>query len=179
MNVFDPLKNVAYAPAAIVQTHYKGKGCELLTMKTFKAINDETLATIFVKAQQNSIKLACQKTFKENLTQSILLKLKMATKMNNMADLYEDLLNKGLEFLPFWNTIRIYGNIDHYGRYRHHHHHYDKDCIYDHYDDLGECRCEITSAIKNWLKPNSMDIFIDNFYVKFIASFKDPLEECY
>ncbi|KAF8499050.1 hypothetical protein F5888DRAFT_1943614 [Russula emetica] len=35
MNVFDPLKNVTHVPAAIIQTHYKGKGCELLTKKTF------------------------------------------------------------------------------------------------------------------------------------------------
>jgi hypothetical protein len=45
----------------------KGKGCELLTKKTFEAIKDETLAIIFAMAQQNSIKLACQFTFKQNL----------------------------------------------------------------------------------------------------------------
>ena len=45
----------------------KGKGCELLTKKTFEAIKDETLANIFVMAQQNSIKLACQMTFKQDL----------------------------------------------------------------------------------------------------------------
>ena len=45
----------------------KGKGCELLTKKTFEAIKDETLATIFALAQQNSIKFACQLTFKQNL----------------------------------------------------------------------------------------------------------------
>jgi hypothetical protein len=45
----------------------KGKGCELLTKKTFEAIKDETLATIFAMAQQNSMKLACQLTFKQNL----------------------------------------------------------------------------------------------------------------
>ncbi|KAF8495671.1 hypothetical protein F5888DRAFT_1946930, partial [Russula emetica] len=28
INVFDPLKNVTHIPAAIIQTHYKGKGCE-------------------------------------------------------------------------------------------------------------------------------------------------------
>jgi hypothetical protein len=83
--VLDPLKNVANAPAAIVQTHRelflsiniitgiiikpldKGKGCELLTQKTFEAIKNETLATIFAMAQQNSMKLACQLTFKQNL----------------------------------------------------------------------------------------------------------------
>ena len=84
-NVFDPLKNVKHAPVAIVQTHGelfvgiiiiiiitikfldKGKGCELLTKKTFEAIKDETLASIFIMAQQNSIKFACQLTFKQNL----------------------------------------------------------------------------------------------------------------
>src|SRR5712672_1759908 len=45
----------------------KGKGCELLTKKTFEVIKDETLATIFAMAQQNSIKLACQMTFKQDL----------------------------------------------------------------------------------------------------------------
>ena len=45
----------------------KGKGCELLTKKTFEAIQDETLATIFIMAQQNSMKLACQLTFKQNV----------------------------------------------------------------------------------------------------------------
>ena len=45
----------------------KGKGCELLTKKTFEAIKDETLATIFIMAQQNSMKFACQLTFKQNL----------------------------------------------------------------------------------------------------------------
>ena len=45
----------------------KGKGCELLTKKTFEAIKDETLAIIFIMAQQNSMKLACQLTFKQNL----------------------------------------------------------------------------------------------------------------
>ncbi|KAF8503440.1 hypothetical protein F5888DRAFT_1606351, partial [Russula emetica] len=66
-NILDPLKNVAHAPVAIVQTHHKGEGCELLTKKTFEAIKDETLATIFAMAQQNSIKLACQLTFESNL----------------------------------------------------------------------------------------------------------------
>ncbi|KAF8497068.1 hypothetical protein F5888DRAFT_1700032, partial [Russula emetica] len=65
MNVFDPLKNVTHVPAAIIQTHHNRKGCELLTKKTFEAINDETLATIFAMAQQNSIKLACQQIFKQ------------------------------------------------------------------------------------------------------------------
>ncbi|KAF8488242.1 hypothetical protein F5888DRAFT_1754081 [Russula emetica] len=62
-NVFDPLKKVN-ASVPIVQTHHKGKGCELLTKKTFEAINDETLAIIFAMAQQNSIKLTCQQIFK-------------------------------------------------------------------------------------------------------------------
>jgi hypothetical protein len=88
-NIFDPLKNVAHAPAAIVQTHResfmgiiiittttitttlcfldKGEGCELLTEKTFEAIKDETLAIIFAMAQQNSMKFACQLTFRRNL----------------------------------------------------------------------------------------------------------------
>jgi hypothetical protein len=85
-NVLDPLKNVTHAPVAIVQTHGelfvgtiiiitiitiklldKGKSCELLTKKTFEAIKDETLATIFIMAQQNSIKLACKFAFKQNL----------------------------------------------------------------------------------------------------------------
>jgi len=100
-NVFNPLKNVKHAPVAIVQTHHKGEGCELLTKKTFEAIKDETLTNIFARAQQNSLKLACQLTFKQNLTQSIFSRLqKMTTKIDNV---YEDLVNKGLEFLPFWN----------------------------------------------------------------------------
>ncbi|KAN0115608.1 hypothetical protein V8E52_006727, partial [Russula decolorans] len=66
-NVLNPLKNGPHTPSAIVQTHNKGKGCELLTKKTFEAIKDETLAIIFIMAQQNSIKLACQFTFKQNL----------------------------------------------------------------------------------------------------------------
>jgi hypothetical protein len=85
-NILDPFKNVTHAPAAIVQTHGelfvgiiiiitiitiklldKGKGCELLTKKTFEAIKDETLAIIFIMAQQNSTKLACHFTFKQNL----------------------------------------------------------------------------------------------------------------
>jgi hypothetical protein len=85
-NVLNPLKNVTPTPVAIVQTHGKlfvgiiiiitiitiklidkGKGCELLTKKTFEAIKNETLAIIFIMAQQNSIKLACQLTFKQNL----------------------------------------------------------------------------------------------------------------
>ncbi|KAF8495150.1 hypothetical protein F5888DRAFT_1616146 [Russula emetica] len=66
-NVIDPLKNVTHAPVAIVQTHHHGKGCELLTEKTHKAIKDETLAIIFAMAQQNSMKLACQLTFKQSM----------------------------------------------------------------------------------------------------------------
>ncbi|KAF8499045.1 hypothetical protein F5888DRAFT_1687193, partial [Russula emetica] len=34
---------------------------------------------------------------------------------------------------------------------------------------FAQPKCEIISAIKNWLNPNSMDILMDNFYVKFIA----------
>jgi hypothetical protein len=105
-NIFDPLKNVTYAPVAIVQTHHKGKGCELLTKKTFEAIKDETLAIIFAMAQQNSMKLACQLTFKQNLA-PISSRLKMAT---NKASLYEDLVDKGLKFLPFWNLITYEDN---------------------------------------------------------------------
>ncbi|KAF8499786.1 hypothetical protein F5888DRAFT_1611153, partial [Russula emetica] len=67
MNVFNPLKNAKHSPAAIVQTHHKGSGCELLVTKTFEALNDEALASIFAMAQQNSMKLACQLTFKQNL----------------------------------------------------------------------------------------------------------------
>jgi len=63
-NVFNPLRNTNVL-AAIVKTHHKGDGCELLTKKTFDAINDETLATIFAMAQQNSVKLACQLTLKK------------------------------------------------------------------------------------------------------------------
>ncbi|KAF8497180.1 hypothetical protein F5888DRAFT_1945748 [Russula emetica] len=109
MNVYDPLKNVTHVPAAIIQTHHKGKGCELLTKKTFEAINDETLATIFAMAQQNSIKLACQQIFKfkDNIAQSTLLKLKMATKTNDIA-LYEHFIDMSLRFLPFWNMIVSY-----------------------------------------------------------------------
>ncbi|KAI0269576.1 hypothetical protein BGY98DRAFT_1190297, partial [Russula aff. rugulosa BPL654] len=75
-NVFNPLKSVTHAPVAIVQTHHKGEGCELLTKKTFEAIKNETLAIIFAMAQQNSMKLACQLIFKQN-SQSILSRLKM------------------------------------------------------------------------------------------------------
>ena len=73
-------------------------------------------------AQQNSIKLACQLTFKQNLyvylinilsyliyifrAQPILSKLKMATKTDNTAS-YMELVDKGLEFLPFWNLVSI------------------------------------------------------------------------
>jgi hypothetical protein len=102
-NIYDPLKNVAHAPAAIVQTHHKGKGCELLTEKTFEAVKDETLAIIFAMAQQNSMKFACQCTFKQNLA-PIFLKLQIAT-MNNPTALYEHLIDMGLIFLPFWNLI--------------------------------------------------------------------------
>ncbi|KAF8501423.1 hypothetical protein F5888DRAFT_1941069 [Russula emetica] len=102
MNVFDPLKNVTHVPAAIIQTHHKGKGCELLTKKTFEAINDETLATIFAMAQQNSIKLACQQIFKLFKFKD---KLKMAIKTNDIADLYEDFIDMSLRFLPFWNMF--------------------------------------------------------------------------
>ncbi len=82
-NVFDPLKDVMQSSAAIVQTHResflhsycnmnktlpdKGKGCEVLTEKTYASITDATLATIFVMAQQNSMKLACQLTFEQTL----------------------------------------------------------------------------------------------------------------
>jgi len=45
----------------------KGKGCEVLTEKTYASITDATLATIFVMAQQNSMKLACQLTFEQTL----------------------------------------------------------------------------------------------------------------
>ena len=47
----------------------KGKGYgELLTKKTFEAIKNETLATIFAMAQQNSIKFGeCELTFKQDL----------------------------------------------------------------------------------------------------------------
>ncbi len=45
----------------------KGEGCELLTEKTYASIKDETLATIFAMAQQNSMKLACQLTFEQTL----------------------------------------------------------------------------------------------------------------
>ncbi|KAI0277388.1 hypothetical protein BGY98DRAFT_623455 [Russula aff. rugulosa BPL654] len=79
-NVFNPLKSVTHAPVAIVQTHHKGKGCELLTKKTFEAIKNETLAIIFAMAQQNSMKLACQLIFEQNLTQSILSRLKITIK---------------------------------------------------------------------------------------------------
>jgi hypothetical protein len=86
-------------------------------------MKDETLATIFAMAQQNSMKFACQLTFKQNLyvyfidiilhllylyilrTQSILSKLKLATKMENTAALYEHLVDRGLKFLPFWNLV--------------------------------------------------------------------------
>ncbi|KAF8502139.1 hypothetical protein F5888DRAFT_1918820 [Russula emetica] len=104
-HIFNPLKKVTHAPVAIVQTHHKGKGCELLTRKTFEAIKDEGLANVFAMAQQNSIKLACQLTFKQNLAQPILSKLKMATKMDNTAALYKHLIDRGLKFLPFWNLI--------------------------------------------------------------------------
>jgi len=36
----------------------------------------------------------------------ILLKLKMATKMDKTT-LYEDFINKGLKFLPFWNLVSV------------------------------------------------------------------------
>jgi hypothetical protein len=36
----------------------------------------------------------------------ISLKLKMATKIDNTA-LYEELVYKGLKFLPFWNLVSI------------------------------------------------------------------------
>jgi len=35
--------------------------------------------------------------------------------------------------------------------------------------DLTQYRCEITSAIKSWLKPNSTNILTDIFYTKFVA----------
>jgi len=74
-------------------------------------------------AQQNSMKLACQLTFKQNLyvyfiniishlsfiflrAQSILSRLKMATKINNTTALY-DLVDEGLKFLPFWNLVSL------------------------------------------------------------------------
>jgi len=34
---------------------------------------------------------------------------------------------------------------------------------------VKQYRCEIISAIENWLKPNSMDFLTDYFYVKFVA----------
>ncbi|KAF8495734.1 hypothetical protein F5888DRAFT_1709611 [Russula emetica] len=109
MNVFDPLKNVTHVPAAIIQTHHKGEGCKLLTKKTFEAINDETLVTIFAMAQQNSIKLACQQIFKfkDDIALSIFSKLKMATKTNDTANLYEHFVDMSLRFLPFWSTVSI------------------------------------------------------------------------
>jgi hypothetical protein len=70
-------------------------------------------------AQQNSMKLACQLTFKQNLyvyfiytvlyhiylyvfRASIFSRLRMA---NNKAALYEHLVDMGLKFLPFWNSV--------------------------------------------------------------------------
>ncbi|KAN0123467.1 hypothetical protein V8E52_002799 [Russula decolorans] len=93
-----------------VKAEYKGRQVaksdilNLLTKKTFEAIKDETLAIIFAMAQQNSMKLACQLTFEQNLA-PIFSKLKIATKMDNAAALYEHLINQGLKFLPFWNLI--------------------------------------------------------------------------
>jgi len=122
-------------------------------------------------AQQNSMKLACQLTFEQNLAQPILLKLKMATKMDNT--LYKDLVDKSLEFLPFWNLIYYYKRIsddndDHrlypdraLDRLQYQHYRPQQPNTFNRY--------EITTAIENWLKPNSMDILMDNFYVKFIA----------
>ncbi|KAF8505406.1 hypothetical protein F5888DRAFT_432629 [Russula emetica] len=109
-NVINPLKNVTHAPLAIVQTHHYGKGCELITEKTYEAIKDETLATIFAMAQQNFMKLACQLTFKQNIA-PILLKLQMAKKTDNIL-LYEYLIRDGLRFLPFWNLVsEIFYNL--------------------------------------------------------------------
>jgi hypothetical protein len=106
--VYDPLKSIENKPTAIVQTHHKGKGCELLAQRTSEAIKDETLATIFGMAQQNSMKLACQIIFKQNLAQPILLKFKMATKMNDATALYEHLVEMGIKFLPSWNLVVSY-----------------------------------------------------------------------
>jgi len=113
---------------------------------------------------------------KKNLAQPFLLRFKIATKKKDKIALYKDLVNKGLKFLPFWNMINNY--------------HYDYDYndnddnlnlddddldnnnnnnnYYDYYD-YDQYRNEIISAIENWLKPNSVDILMDNFYVKFVA----------
>jgi hypothetical protein len=41
----------------------------------------------------------------------------MATNMDNIAALYENLVDKGLKFLPFWNLVsiinKLYINIMH------------------------------------------------------------------
>jgi hypothetical protein len=73
-------------------------------------------------AQQNSIRLACELTFKQNLyvyliiiilwlfyvfRASNIFKLNKAAKMDNEAVLYKYLINKGLKFLPFWNFVSV------------------------------------------------------------------------
>jgi len=89
--------------------------------------------------------------------------------MDNIAILYENLVDEGLKFLPFWNLIYNSNNLindDH--KLLHH--------LYDPFhfppllrDHNEQYKHEIISAIENWLKPNSMDILMDNFYVKFVA----------
>ena len=74
-------------------------------------------------AQQNSMRVACELTFRQTMyvyyinyiisnfiffrAQPILSKLKMATKVDNIAILCEDFVNKGLKYLPFWNLVSV------------------------------------------------------------------------
>ena len=69
------------------------------------------------------MKLACQLAFKQTLyvhfiniishylnifrAQSILLKLKTITKINQTTTLYDYLINMSLQFLSFWNLVSI------------------------------------------------------------------------
>ena len=88
-------------------------------------MNDKNLAPIFAMAQQNSMKFACQLTFKQILyvyfiniilhllficifrAQPILLKLKMAIKIDKTAALYKHLVDTGLKLLPSWNLVSV------------------------------------------------------------------------
>jgi len=79
-----------------------------------------------------------------------------------------------LKYLPFWNTIYFWDN--HYNHNNNHNDYYNHDYLYhlyhlhlDYDDNLDQYRNEIISAIENWLKPNSINTLMDNFYIKFVA----------
>ena len=82
------------------------------------------MAILFAMAQQNSIKLGCQLTFKQNLyvyliisyylyinifrSQTFSVKIDMQSSITNTILYYKYFVYHSLIFLPFWNLVSIF-----------------------------------------------------------------------